>query len=129
MNDTLVFVIGVGLTAAVSTLVVLVLARPLIAILVELCGTRERAVFWAALSRVVFIAFPLIFALHVQPEPDSGVPLVLALATQLEWALIGIVAASVVLGLVLGAFIPKAPPRGSTVGSTVGSSAPGRRDF
>jgi len=105
MNDIDTVLAGVALTAAICALVVLTLGRPLRTILIELCGTPERAVFWSAFSRVVLCAVPLIFALHFQPEPGAGVPVVLALATQLQWGLIGVVIAVVVLGLVLGAFV------------------------
>jgi len=110
MNATTPFVTGVILTGAVSALVVLTLDRPLRNILVELCGTRGRAAFWSALSRVVLVAVPLIFALAVQPDPDADVPVVLALATQLKWALIGVVLATVVLGMLLAGFISGSSP-------------------
>lgn len=108
MNPTTPFVAGVILTGAVCALVVLTLDRPLRTILVELCGTPGRARFWSALSRVVLVAVPLIFALNAQPDPDADVPVVLGLATQLKWALIGVVLAAVVLGLLLAAFITTA---------------------
>src|SRR5262245_33812874 len=105
MTVTTPFVAGVILTVAVSALVVLTLDRPLKNILVELCGTRGRAVFWSALSRVVLVAVPLIFALGAQPDPTEEAPVVLSLATQLKWSLIGVVLATVVLGLLLAWFI------------------------
>lgn len=116
MNATTPFVAGVILTGAVSALVALTLERPLKNILVELCGTHPRAGFWSALWRVVLVAVPLIFALGVQPDPEANAPVVLALATQLKWALIGVVLATVVLGMLLAGFIS---------GSSVFPPAPG----
>lgn len=37
-------------------------------LLVELCGTEERASFWLAFSNVTLVLVPLIFALDYQPE-------------------------------------------------------------
>jgi|GEM_PF-454567 len=123
MNATTPFIAGVILTGVVCALVVLTLDRPLRRILVELCGTQGRAGFWSALSRVVLVALPLILALNAQSDADADGPVVLALATQLKWALIGVVAAAVVLGLLLAAFIsmavafpPGEPPAAGTTG-------------
>jgi len=107
MTATTPYLAGVILTAAIGAFVVLTLDRPLRAILVELCGSRGRAAFWSALARVVIVAVPLIFALNVQPEPGADVPALLSVATQLKWSLIGIVLATVVVGLILAAYVPK----------------------
>ena len=108
MNAMTPYLAGVVLTAFLGALVVVTLDRPLRTVLVELCGTRGRAGFWSAVSRVVLVAVPLILALNVQPDPDSDLPVVLAMATQLKWGLVGVVLATVVLALLLAAFITTA---------------------
>jgi hypothetical protein len=110
MNDS-IYLAGVALTGAASVFVVLTLNRPLRSILIELCGTAERAIFWVALSRIVLIALPVIFALQFPPDPAENTSAVMALAMQLKWGLIGVVTVAGVLGLMLAAFIPsKMPP-------------------
>ena len=79
-------------------------------ILVELCGNRARADFWAAFAGVAVVFVPLIFALHVRLAA-AGEPFVFTLARQLEWALGGLVAAVLVLGWVIGRFIPRETSR------------------
>src|SRR5437867_2271866 len=115
MNETSVFLTGVGLTLGMCSLVVFYLRAPLRVLLVELCGTLERAGFWTAFSVVTLICVPLIFALQFHPEAGSDGGFVLALARQLKWALVGVVVTVVVLGMVLGAFIPRREPSRATV--------------
>ena len=56
---------------------------------------------------------PFIFAMHRIPEGDPQTPLVLQLGAQIEWALIGLVATVLMVGLVISRFIPR--PRGIPV--------------
>jgi uncharacterized membrane protein YhaH (DUF805 family) len=97
----------VSLTLLTCLAFVFYLKAPLRAILVELCGTRERADFWAALSHAALVLVPLIFAMQYIPEAGPGTVAVVQLATQLKWALIGLAAAVAVIALVLSRFIPR----------------------
>ena len=106
MNSSWLFLSGVVLTAAISILVVVYLQRPLLRILIDLCGTEDRAKFWLAFSNVTVCLTPLLFALHHRPE-DSAASSVFQLADQLEGALLGLVISVFVLGFVLGRFIPR----------------------
>ena len=72
MNRVTIFLIGVGTTVAVSVLAVGYLKSSLTKILIDLCGTQERATFWTAFSNVTLILVPLIFALHYRPEIGPG---------------------------------------------------------
>jgi len=110
MNSVTVFLAGVATTALVSFSAVAYLAPALRHILIDLCGTTERANFWTAFSNLSLVLTPLIFAMHQIPEDSSHAPLVLQLSAQLEWALIGLVASVLVVGLVISRFIP--PSRG-----------------
>lgn len=94
---------GLGLSLLASLAVVLALRRPLRRLLVELCGHETRAGFWAAFSHVALVLAPLLGALHQRPEADDGA--LWQAARQLEWALGGLLAAVLVVGLVLGRFI------------------------
>ena len=107
MGIVTTFLIGLGITVVSAILVVAYLRRPLKSILVDLCGTEERAWFWTAFSNVTLTLVPTIFALHHRPQGESFPSLVFELGAQLEGALIGLVVSVVVLGFVLSAFIPR----------------------
>jgi hypothetical protein len=114
MTPSALFLMGLAATLAASLAIVAYLRVPLHNILVELCGTRERAAFWVAFSNVTLALLPLIFAMEYTPEPKGGTPAVLEVAAQLKWAMAGLLSAVVVLGWVLGRFIRR-QPAGSTV--------------
>jgi uncharacterized membrane protein len=99
-----IFLIGLAITLASALVVVMYLRRPLKTILDELCGTVERAEFWLAFSNVTLTLVPVIFALNYRPENQ---PLIFAISSQLERALVGLTGSVVVLGLVLSRFISR----------------------
>jgi len=105
MSSSSLFLAGVGLTLIVCLAFVAYLKAPLHRILLELCGTRERADFWAAFANASFVLVPLIFAMQVVPDPRPQTSAVLELAAQLKWALIGLLLAVAVVSWVLGRFI------------------------
>jgi hypothetical protein len=109
MKDVTLFLTGVGVTSMVSAGVVVYLSRSLNKLLVDLCGTEDRAGFWTAFSNVTLILVPLNFALHHHPEAGEEVPVIYKLAAQIEWALGGLASSVVVLGLVISRFIPASP--------------------
>jgi cobalamin synthase len=109
MGDAITFVAGVGANAAIALVVVVYLRPSLNKLLADLCGTQERANFWSAFSCVTLVLVPMIFALHCRPEAGQPLSAVFELATQMEWALIGLVCTVVMLGLVLSKFISDGP--------------------
>ena len=117
MND-MVYIVGIAVTGGAGAAVALTLNRSLRGLLIELCGTAERAAFWIALARVVLVALPLIVALQFPPDPGDP-SAVIAIARQLKWGLVGIVAVAGALGMVLLAFIPfSAPEKGGAAAPT-----------
>lgn len=104
MTDSLLFLIGLGLTVVTAFAIVAYLRYPLHGILVELCGTRERAAFWVSFSNVTIILVPLIFAMQYT-TCLKGSTAVLELASQIKWALAGLLFAVLILGWVLSRFI------------------------
>ena len=67
MTNTTVFLVGVGSTALTSFCAVAYLTPSLRKILLDLCGTVDRANFWTAFSNLALILTPLIFAMHQVP--------------------------------------------------------------
>lgn len=98
MSAVTVYLSAVALTLIASVVVVLLLRRPLQLLLVDLCGTATRAGFWAAFTNVTLVLAPLIGAMH--RRPSGGEP-AFELAAQLEWALGGLLASVLVVGVVL----------------------------
>jgi hypothetical protein len=76
-------------------------------LLVELCGSRERASFWLAFSNVTLVLVPLIFGLHYTPDLHSGQSILFNMAAQLEYVLVGFVATFTLLAIIVSRFIPR----------------------
>ena len=108
MTPVAVFLVGIFITAVSSAAVVWYLKPSLQGILVDLCGTVERAAFWTAFTNVTIGLTPLIFAMHYRPG-DTQTPVVFAIGSQLEFALAGLLVSVVMLGFVLSRFIVKQP--------------------
>jgi len=109
MNDSMVFITGMGLTLAASLTVVAYMRIHLQRILVDLCGTEERAKFWAVFSNVVLVLTPLIFAMSYRPQ--SGASVLFELTTQIKWGFIGLIGSVLMLGIIVSWFILQQSPR------------------
>lgn len=107
MNPTTAFVTDVSLAIAISLAAVTYVKRHLRSLLVELCGTAERASFWLAFSNVTLVFVPLIFVLDYKPEFGRDKTLVFEMATQLKYGIIGFVIALCTLALAMLRFIPR----------------------
>ena len=117
MNDVAVFLIGIGLTLVSSFLVVRYLKPHLQRILVDLCGTEERANFWTVFSIVILVLAPVIATLSVRPQAGQDVSIVYALSDQILGGLIGLAGSVIIMGLILSRFIlPIRPPAPSQPG-------------
>jgi len=107
MSPTSAFLLDVALTAFLSLGIVAYIKKHLRILLIELCGTTERASFWLAFSNVALILVPLIFALDYKPEFGPNETVIFEMATQLKYALIGFVITLGLLALILFRFIPR----------------------
>ena len=107
MNPTIAFLSDVGFVAIISIGLVAYVKPHLHALLVELCGTAERASFWLAFSNVTLVLVPLIFALNYEPEFGPNRNFIFEMATQLKHAIIGFVIALSCLAIILFRFIPR----------------------
>ena len=107
MSVSILFAVGLLITEVVSLIVVLYLKAPLHKVLVELCGNGERAAFWTAFSSVTLTLAPPILAMQHTPEMGGKTAVVLEIAAQLKWGLLGLFLAVVILGWVLSRFIPR----------------------
>jgi uncharacterized membrane protein YhaH (DUF805 family) len=101
------FLVDVGLVAVLSAGLVAYVKRHLHTLLIELCGSAERASFWLAFSNVTLVLVPLIFALDYKPEFGPDRNFVYEMGTQLKHAIIGFVIALSSLAVILLRFIPR----------------------
>jgi hypothetical protein len=122
MGVSLMFGFGLATPLLVSLVVVRYLSLPLRRQLEELCGDAKRADFWSAFSNVTLALVPVIFAMSFPPQPESGLPPLLAMTGQVRFGLIGLVVSVLMLGWVLGRFIPR--PVARRTSAVVAAGAP-----
>ncbi len=113
MTNAQVFLIGCSLTALTCAGTLVYLKNSLRALLVELCGTPDRARFWLAFSNVALVLVLLIFTLSSEPEIGPGRTALFELAAEFKNALIGLLLALFGLALVLVSFIRGSRPNAS----------------
>ena len=63
MNQAKAFLLDIAFAALLFVGIVAYVKKHLRTLLIELCGTTERASFWLAFSNVTLVLVPLIFAL------------------------------------------------------------------
>ena len=105
MTTTGVFLTDLLFTVCVCAGVLAYINKHLRNLLVELCGTAERAQFWRVFSNVTLVLVPLIFVLDYRPEIVPERAAIFEMAAQLKQALIGLMAAFGSLGVVLFSFV------------------------
>jgi hypothetical protein len=106
MSPTAAFLADTAIVVLGCTGIMTYVSKHLRLLLIELCGTPERASFWLAFSNVALILVPLIFALEYTPESGSGKSVVLDMAAQLKYGLVGFVVTLSCLAIILARFIP-----------------------
>ncbi len=98
------FVIEVLLTLVISVLLAVYLRPFLRRILIDLCGTEERAQFWTVFSNILLIGLPVIFALNYKPEATGASALFFEVASKLSGNLGGFLVALIGIGLIVSFF-------------------------
>jgi len=104
MNSIVSFLIQMALTFILAFLIVGYLRPFLRKILIDLCGTEERAQFWTAFSNILLIGMPLIFALNYKPETGNTEDLFFEVTRKLSGNLGGLLFALIVIGVVVSFF-------------------------
>jgi hypothetical protein len=109
MHNELAFLIGAGLTALVSLVVVVYLQRPLLRALTEACGTEQRARVWTAYSNVVILLLPLLAVLLARVAPPASDSLLFAVVGYLQWSFVGLVLATLIVAVGAASIQPAEP--------------------
>lgn len=114
MNTIISFLVQITLTLILVALVVGYLRPYLKKVLVDLCGTEERAQFWAAFSNILLIGLPLIFALNYRPAYRDIVDPFFDIAGKLSSNLGGLLLALICIGIIVSFFALAAPKPAKT---------------
>jgi len=109
MNTILTFVVEVIITLILAALLVGYIRPFLQKVLVDLCGTEDRAKFWTAFSNILLIGLPVIFALHYRPEAKTTEELFFEVAGKLSGNLGGLLFALIGIGFIVSFFALVAP--------------------
>ncbi len=109
MNTVTLFLIQLSVTLGACLALTAVLRPVLKRVLVDLCGTEERAQFWTLFSNFLLVLMPVIFGLGFAPEALEGEAQVLAVAGQLRWNLFGFILSLVMIGAAVAFFALVAP--------------------
>ncbi len=109
MNNLVAFALDLLLTVILALLLVIYLSPSLFRILVDLCGTEERACFWLTFSKILLLGIPAVSALGFQPGMNSMEPWYLDVAHELGRTAMSLLMTVVGLGLVITFFAAIAP--------------------
>jgi hypothetical protein len=109
MNDIAAFALNLLLTLLITIFAIGYLAPSLFRILVDLCGTEDRARFWLTFSKMLLVGMPAVMALGYRPTLGIADPWYFGLAQELSRGLMTLLVVVVGLGLVITFFAAIAP--------------------
>ncbi len=104
MNIIVSYLIEIAVTLAAILLVMAYLRPYLRRILLDLCGTEERAQFWTAFTNLVLIGIPMLLAMTFQPEATQVEGLFFEIARKLSGNLGGFLFGLLMVGIILSFF-------------------------
>jgi hypothetical protein len=109
MNSIISYLLEVAITFLAS-LALIRYVRPFLSrILIDLCGTEERAQFWTVFSNLLLVGVPMILSLGYRPEAIGAEELFFEIAGKLSGNLGGFLFALVCAGLMIAFFALFAP--------------------
>jgi hypothetical protein len=109
MNTIFAFLIEVIATFLICILTFRYLRPFLHRVLVDLCGTEERAQFWTVFSSIVLIGLPILIGLMYHPEASNSEELFFELTRRISGNLISFMFALVGIGFIVSFFALVAP--------------------
>ena len=109
MNTIIAFLFEVTITFVICLLTFRYLSPFLNRVLIDLCGTEERAQFWTTFSSIILIGLPLLFSLMYHPQAQKAEELFFELTHRISGNLIGFMFALVGIGLIVSFFALVAP--------------------
>jgi hypothetical protein len=116
MDPLFSYAIDLALTLLIAALLTFALRNALSRVLLDLCGTQERAHFWTLFSMIMLICMPLVIGLGYAPEAESGRTLFFGTSRQLGRNLMGYLFALAITGGFVSIFAllsPRPRPNGN----------------
>lgn len=107
MSPLSLFLVEVGISVTSSTLVVAFLSRPLRRLLIDACGSVERANFWVVYSDAMIFIAPLVATIVLGKSSDLYTPTLPFCKAALGSALFGIFVALAAVGLQVARILPR----------------------
>ncbi|MFO7585623.1 MAG: hypothetical protein R6W69_12925 [Anaerolineales bacterium] len=109
MNTILIFLTQIALTV-IACLLIAGYIRPFLKqVLVDLCGTEQRAQFWTAFSNIMLVVLPVIFGMGFLPEAATFEAGFFEVINQIKWNLLGLVMSLLAIGAAVSLFALVAP--------------------
>ena len=99
------FIVALAIALAFSAAIVFSLSGALRRLLVDLCGTEDRAKFWTLFTNMMVFLVPVTAILLSFNNEHGGEALMLQVVSQLKWALMGLVGILLFLGAAVSTFI------------------------
>ena len=109
MNQIVLFLIQILATLTISAALAAYIRPHLRRVLLDLCGTDERAQFWTVFSNIMLVALPAIFGMGFAPEAAGFEPGFFEMASQLRWNLLGFILSLMIIGATVSFFALVAP--------------------
>ena len=109
MNGIWIYLLQLIVTAGMCLAVVTYFRSHLRRILVDLCGTTDRARFWEVFSCILLVGMPLIFGMGYTPQDGETARLFFDAASQVRVNLFGFLVALAGIGFVVSIFALVAP--------------------
>jgi len=115
MNEITIYLIEVTATLVICVGVVAYLRQSLRPILVDLCGSEERARFWVTFASILLIGLPIVFAMGYNPLAGNPDGMFFDVANQIKRNLLGFLLTLMGIGAIISFFAliaprPKAQP-------------------
>lgn len=103
------YLLSLVLTLLTALMLTFLLKAALQRVLLDLCGTPERAQFWARFSMIMLISMPVVVGLGFMPLESGGEPLFFEMARQMRGNLLAYLFTLAVVGAFISIFALFAP--------------------
>ena len=115
MNAIVSFLIEVAVTVIAASLIVAYFRPHLRRILVDLCGTEDRANFWTVFTNILLIGMPVVLSLNFKADAQTPEEIFFEIIGKLSGNLVGFLFALVCVGGIVSFFALFAPkPKAET---------------
>jgi hypothetical protein len=109
MNTISIYLIQLTITVVACLLLAAYIRPVLKRVLIDLCGTEERAAFWTLFSNIMLVVLPAIFGMGFRPEMLDFENSFFDIAAQLRVNLLGFIMSLIAIGAAVSFFALVAP--------------------